>query len=50
MSPVGASLLTKVVNDGTRFLDKRGALGFFASRLAPTGKSVIFRIVQLRFS
>jgi hypothetical protein len=24
------------VNNGTRFQDERGALGFFASRLAPT--------------
>jgi hypothetical protein len=26
-----------VVNYGTRFLDDRGALRFFASKLAPTG-------------
>ena len=25
-----------VVNNGTRFLDERGALRFFASKLAPT--------------
>jgi hypothetical protein len=30
--PVGASLLAMVVNDYARFLIKRGALGFIASR------------------
>ncbi|RZI18764.1 hypothetical protein EUX53_23505 [Pseudomonas orientalis] len=29
-------MLAKNVNDNARFLDKRGALGFFASKLAPT--------------
>ncbi len=29
-------MLAMIVNDGTRFLDERGVLGFFASRLAPT--------------
>ncbi len=33
---VGASLLAKDVNDNASFLDKRGVLGFFASKLAPT--------------
>ena len=33
---VGAGLLAKVVNDDVRFLDERGALGLFASKLAPT--------------
>jgi len=34
---VGASLLAKNVNDNARFLNKRGAFAFFASKLAPTG-------------
>ncbi|RZO05925.1 hypothetical protein EKG40_19590 [Pseudomonas moorei] len=33
---VGASLLAKNVNDNAGSLIPRGALGFFASRLAPT--------------
>ncbi|AUO25087.1 hypothetical protein C0058_25075 [Pseudomonas sp. NC02] len=33
---VGASLLAKVVNDDTGNLTPSGALGFFASKLAPT--------------
>ena len=33
---VGAGLLAKVVNGDVRFLDERGALGLFASKLAPT--------------
>ena len=32
---VGASLLAKNVNDNACFLNKRGAYGFFASKLAP---------------
>ncbi|KWV78552.1 hypothetical protein PFL603g_01709 [Pseudomonas fluorescens] len=35
---VGASLLAKVVNDDAGFLKERGALTFFASKLAPTGE------------
>jgi hypothetical protein len=35
--PVGASSLAKVVNDNAGILNKRGALKFFASKLAPTG-------------
>jgi len=35
---VGASLLAKMVNDNAGNLDERGALGFFASKLAPTGE------------
>jgi hypothetical protein len=35
--PVGASLLAKVANNGACYLDKRVALRFFASKLAPTG-------------
>ncbi|POF41463.1 hypothetical protein B0D71_14720 [Pseudomonas laurylsulfativorans] len=35
-APVGASLLAKSVNDNACSLDKRGALEFFASKLAPT--------------
>jgi len=31
------SLLAKVVNDNAPCLDELGALGFFASKLAPTG-------------
>jgi hypothetical protein len=38
-STVGASLLAKVVNDGALILNECGALGFFASKLAPTGVS-----------
>ena len=34
---VGASLLAMVVNDDSPTLNERGALGFFASKLAPTG-------------
>ncbi|AZE87813.1 hypothetical protein C4J97_1096 [Pseudomonas orientalis] len=29
-------MLAKTVNDNGRFLNKRGASGFFASKLAPT--------------
>ncbi|OLY74916.1 hypothetical protein AU074_05535 [Pseudomonas sp. ATCC PTA-122608] len=36
-SPVGASLLAKIVNDNAGILDERVVLGFFASKLAPTG-------------
>ncbi len=36
MNPVGASLLAKIVNDNAGILDERVALGFFASKLAPT--------------
>jgi len=39
MNLVGASLLAKIVNDHASFLDERVALGFFASKLAPTGDS-----------
>ena len=35
--PVGASLLAMGVNDYAYSLDKRVALRFFASKLAPTG-------------
>ncbi|MDY0835455.1 hypothetical protein SNL23_23970, partial [Pseudomonas sp. SED1] len=35
---VGAGLLAKVVNDDAGILDERGALRFFASKLAPTEK------------
>ena len=34
--PVGASLLAMEVNDDAGSLTPRGALGFFASKLAPT--------------
>ncbi|OOQ44788.1 hypothetical protein AO361_17000 [Pseudomonas fluorescens] len=34
--PVGASLLAMVVNDDAGHLNQLGALGFLASRLAPT--------------
>ena len=33
---VGASLLAKIVNDNASILEERGALEFFASKLAPT--------------
>ncbi len=36
---VGASLLAKIVNDNAGILNARGALRFFASKLAPTGVS-----------
>jgi hypothetical protein len=39
---VGASLLAKVVNDGAVILDGRVACGFFAGKLAPTGRFVRF--------
>jgi len=39
MNRVGASLLAKIVNDDEGSLDERVALGFFASKLAPTGDS-----------
>ncbi|PVZ57838.1 hypothetical protein C9422_15485 [Pseudomonas sp. B1(2018)] len=35
-SPVGAGLLSMVVNDNACDLDKRGALESIASKLAPT--------------
>jgi len=35
-SSIGASLLAMVVNDNTGYLTLRGALRFFASKLAPT--------------
>ncbi|OPK02972.1 hypothetical protein BZ164_18805 [Pseudomonas veronii] len=43
-SPVGASLLAKIVNDDVGSLDERGALGFFASKLAPTVDSALLRV------
>ena len=36
LTPVGASLLAKIVNDNAGHLTPRGALRFFASKLAPT--------------
>ncbi|NWL18742.1 hypothetical protein DM828_05320 [Pseudomonas umsongensis] len=36
---VGASLLAMEVNDDARSLTPRGAIRFFASRLAPTGNA-----------
>ena len=36
MLTVGASLLAKIVNVAAGFLNERGALRFFASKLAPT--------------
>ncbi|ONH51902.1 hypothetical protein BLL36_20525 [Pseudomonas cedrina subsp. cedrina] len=41
MFNVGASLLAKVVNDDAGILDERGALGFFASKLAPTERDQV---------
>jgi hypothetical protein len=46
-STVGASLLAKVVNDDVGVLDERGALGFFASKLAPTG--VRCQVLDIRY-
>jgi hypothetical protein len=39
-SPVGAGLPAKVVNDDAGILTPRGALRFFASKLAPTSVSL----------
>jgi hypothetical protein len=39
--PVGASLLAMEVNDDAGSLTPRGALRFFASKLAPTGPAAI---------
>ncbi|MGB4488823.1 MAG: hypothetical protein WBI95_25465, partial [Pseudomonas veronii] len=36
VTTVGASLLAKTVNDNAKNQTPRGALGFFASKLAPT--------------
>ncbi|KAA2226108.1 hypothetical protein FJD34_26920 [Pseudomonas brenneri] len=36
--PVGASLLAKAVNDNAGIQAVRGDVGFFASKLAPTGE------------
>ena len=41
---VGASLLAKIVNENAGILNARGALGFFASKLAPTGVRVLMCI------
>ncbi|OWP73692.1 hypothetical protein CEC48_00980 [Pseudomonas sp. K2I15] len=40
-TPVGASLLAKVVNDDAGTLDERSAFKFFASKLAPTGSEPV---------
>ncbi len=32
-------MLAKTVNDNAGILDERGAFGFFASKLAPTGEA-----------
>jgi len=37
MNRVGASLLAKIVNNDAGSLDEGVALGFFASKFAPTG-------------
>ena len=39
--PVGASLLAKIANDNAGHLTPRGALRFFASKLAPTGAALL---------
>ncbi|NIL17513.1 hypothetical protein [Pseudomonas sp. AN3A02] len=44
---VGASLLAKVVNDDADWLNTRGALALFASKLAPTG--VTQRVIRALF-
>ncbi len=36
-----------VVNDDAEHLSPRGALGFFASRLAPTGNRVYFAMIDV---
>ncbi|MBV7525161.1 hypothetical protein D9M71_288030 [compost metagenome] len=46
-SPVGASLLAMVVNDNAGYLTPRGALRFFASKLAPTVFCVLLGIPGL---
>jgi hypothetical protein len=38
---VGARLLANNVNDNPCYLDARGVLALFASKLAPTGKAVL---------
>ncbi|PPA00665.1 hypothetical protein C4E44_28685 [Pseudomonas sp. MWU12-2312b] len=47
MIPVGASLLAMVVNDDAENLSPRGALRFFANRLAPTGNRVYFAMIDV---
>jgi hypothetical protein len=44
--PVGASLLAMVVNENAGNLAPRGALGFFASKLAPVGASLLAMVVN----
>ena len=39
--PVGASLLAKIANDNAGHLTPRGALRFFASKLAPIGAALL---------
>ena len=43
-SAVGASLLAKIVNDCAGYLTPRGALRFFASKLAPTGVGLLLSV------
>ncbi|POM13668.1 hypothetical protein CUU62_19085 [Pseudomonas sp. WP001] len=43
---VGASLLAKIANDNAGNQIKRGALGFFASKLAPTVGCRSWEIVE----
>ncbi|CAI8734718.1 hypothetical protein EMIT0P218_130082 [Pseudomonas sp. IT-P218] len=47
-NPVGASLLAMEVNDDEGCLNKRGVLRFFASKLVPTGASMLGATRQLR--
>ncbi|NCE88580.1 hypothetical protein DK871_00320 [Pseudomonas sp. L13] len=46
LQTVGASWLAKNVNDYGAFLIQRGALAFFASQLAPTGRPGQFLFIQ----
>ncbi len=46
-SPVGASLLAKDVNDNACCLNERGVRTSFASRLAPTGTSLLWLLILL---
>jgi len=41
-------LLAMVANDNAKNLKPRGGLGFFASKLAPTGAHKTMKIVQPR--
>ncbi|ASV35715.1 hypothetical protein CI807_05820 [Pseudomonas sp. NS1(2017)] len=46
-TPVGASLLAKVVNADAGILNERGVFKFFASKLAPTGSEPVPNVYAL---